>query len=177
MQDQHIILADEMIQTEYRPFFKTPHNHDTLAETMRTSLVCQDKSLTDQSFKEDADINTIIDRAKQGHEFPVPLPEHFGVDERVDLYTARSRIAESNATFYNLPPHVRAQFMNDPGRWEQSVLAALDKGDRQQLREMGLDVPEPPAAPQEAISSPGAPGEPGAAPAAPENPKKSDKPQ
>lgn len=127
-------------------FYKTPYNHNTLTEAKRTALTCNDKSLTDQSFREDADINIIMDRIQRGAAHDIPLPEHFGTDERVDLYTARSRIAESNATFYNLAPHIRAQFLNDPGRWEQAVTAALNAGSRTTLRDMGLDVPEPPEA-------------------------------
>lgn len=152
-------------------FFKTPYNHDRDAEAKRTALYCKDPSLTDQSFKEEVDINTIIERVMQGQELPVSLPEHFGDQAAIPtLYEARSRIAENNATFYNLAPDIRAEFLNDPGRWEDQVRKDLAAGNLANLDRMGLDTgnwivqarPKPPEAATGGVSNP------------PETPKETD---
>lgn len=150
-------------------FFKTPYNHNRNAESDRTGLECKDKSLTDQSFKDETDINTIIDRLKRGQEVQVPLPEHFGPDQRVTLYEARVRIAENNATFYNLEPAVRAEFGNDPAAWERQVAKDLANGNIEGLQKMGLDpdrilVREPTQPPEAAPGVTPAPGTPATAP-------------
>lgn len=154
-------------------FFKTPYNHNTDVEAYRTATQTPttEKSMTDQSFKEDADINTIMERIKQGHEYPIALPEHFGADERVDLFTARSRIAESNRTFYNLPAEIRSEFLNDPAIWERQVARDLNTGDFENLRRMGIDIPDPPEVDQGATPAPGPQGAAGAALAAPATPQ------
>ena len=169
------IVDEEGEVLGFEPFFKTPHNHDTNAETKRTGLVCLDPSLTDQSFKEDADINNIIERIRKTGQFQPVLPEHFGDGTQIpSLFEARSRIAESNATFYNLAPSVREQFQNDPGRWESYVLASLKAGNREAVIAMGIQLPEPPEAPQEGTPAPGAPAPAPAAPAAGEPATKTD---
>lgn len=121
-------------------FFKTPYNHDRDAEALRTATYCNDKSLTDQSFKEETDINFIIERLKQGGPPPVTLPEHFGEQNRLDMFEIRSRIAESNATFYRLEPDIRSEFLNDPARWEEHVKKNLHEGNLEELDRMGLDT-------------------------------------
>jgi len=157
-------------------YFKTPYNHNRNAESNRVALTTPEPSLTDQSFKEDADINVIIARAQKG-ELPVVLPEHFGnASEIPTLFEARSRIAESNATFYKLAPQIREEFLNDPARWERQVLKDLDEANLDNLRRMGVSIddvvvvprPAPPAAPQGGSPAPGAPAPAGAAPAAPQ---------
>lgn len=125
------------------PFFKTPYNHNRDDESNRTGLTCQDESLTDQSFKEEADINTIIERVKRGGTFNPPLPEHFGnAFEIPTLLEARTRIAENNATFYKLPPNIRAEFLNDPARWEERVIKDVQENNLDDLERMGIDMSE-----------------------------------
>lgn len=135
--------CDETIVGRVPPFFKTPYNHDTDAEAHRTATVNTQKSLTDQSFTEEADINTIMERYGKGLVPSVPLPEHFGDAFQIPtLLEARTRIAESNATFYNLPPKIREEFMGDPARWEQQVIKDINEGNIDDLERMGLDMKE-----------------------------------
>jgi len=157
-------------------FFKTPHNHDTLKEAMKGALICTDPSLTDQSFIADADINNLMEKIRKGHIPDITLPEHFGADNRIDLLEARTRIAESNATFYNLDAKVRSDFNNDPARWEQAVYNALQTGNAAKLREMGIDIQDPPAPTPEGIQPGTGNGGTGGQPP-PEPPKPSDPPK
>lgn len=140
-------------------FFKTPYNHDRDEEVRLTSLTCTDPSLTDQSFKDDVDINTIVDRLMKTGEVNIPLPEHFGDQSEIpSLYEAAQRIAENNATFYKLSPKIRNEFMNDPLRWAAQVDLDLAQGNVENLQRMGIDIHlKPPAAPQAGTPAPGAP--------------------
>lgn len=161
-----VLIDEDTGEVLATAFFKTPYNHDRDAESDRTGLVCLDKSLTDQSFKEEVDINTIVDRIRRTGEVPITLPEHFGDGTNIPtLFDARMRIAENNATFYKLPPEIREEFLNDPGRWESQVMKDLDAGNLDNLARMGVDIRDlpvygykPPAAPQEGSPAPGAPG-------------------
>lgn len=153
------------------PFFKTPYNHNRNEESERTGLTCNDPHLTDQSFKEEADINVIMDRVMKTGQIPVDLPTNFGDATLLPtLYEARMAIAENNATFYKLPPQVRAEYKNDPREWERSVHMALQAGNLDRLAEIGINIDKLPAAPQGGSPAPGAPGGGGGAPAPSPNP-------
>lgn len=155
-------------------YWKTPHNHNTKSAAYEGALVCQDPTLTDESFKEDADINNLMERMRKGYVPDVVLPEHFGTDDRINLFEARSRIAESNATFYNLDADVRAQFMNDPARWEQQVHLDLAAGNIENLELMGIKVEKRPEPPKETLQPEGGKGARGEPPLPPKPPEKSD---
>lgn len=126
-------------------FFKTPFNHDTNAESDRTGLACADPSLTKQEFKEDADINNIIARFQQTNELPpIPLPEHFmDIRNRQTYLQVQEHMAEANAIFYKLPAQLRAEHLNDPARWADAVVKAVEAGDLEKARKLGIDEPEP----------------------------------
>lgn len=125
------------------PFFKTPFNHDTNKESDRTGTKCEDSSLTDQSFKDESDINVLMDRINSGAMPNVVLPEHFGDAFAIPtLLEARTRIAENNATFYKLDPKIREEFLNDPSRWEEQVIKDVATNDLADLERMGIDMTE-----------------------------------
>lgn len=154
-------------------YFKTPNNHDTLNEAYLSALECKDPSKTDQSFKDDADINQIIDRLKRGQQVNIPLPEDFGTDDRMTYLEMQERINESKATFYNLAPEIRSEFMNDHTRWADQVTRDLARGNIENLNRMGIAVEKPPEPLPEPISSPGtATG--GGGPVSPPEPPKND---
>lgn len=140
--------------------FKTPFNHNTDDESLASALTCKDASLTQQQFKDETDINVILERFTRGQDLPpVPLPEHFmDVSGKKSYFEMRSMVANAEATFYMLEADIRGQYLNNPERWADAVMTAINKGDRAKLREMGLDVPDAaPAAPQAAPTAPGTP--------------------
>lgn len=126
-------------------FFKTPYNHDTMAESNRTALRCEDPSLTKQEFKDESDMNVIIERLLRGADLATPvLPEHFGdMTGRKTYFQMQTQIAEANETFYALPAKTREKFSNNAAIWADAVVAAVEAGNRDALIEMGLDIPEP----------------------------------
>lgn len=153
----------EIVEKDF-PAFKTPYNHDTNFESDRTAFYDTEPSATKQEFKEDADINVIINRfLKTGQPPPIALPEHFGdLTTRLTYFEAASAQAEAHALFYTLPPALRAEHLNDANRWADTVMVALEKGDRNTLIANGIAVP--PENPQEPTSGrPPAVGTPAAA--------------
>lgn len=126
------------------PQWKTPWNHDTNFESDRTATYCADPSLTKQEFVEEQDINTILDRLARTGEVPnIVLPEHFlDLTGRTDYFTMASKIADTNRLFYQLDATLRAEFMNDPARWADAVVQAVDQGDADQLEALGIELTE-----------------------------------
>ena len=124
------------------PEWKTPYNHDTLADAMETGTKNTDPSLTQQSHAEDADINTIVRRFGLTGQLPnIPVPPTYqDFQDVMDYQQAQNKIAEANASFYLLPAPLRAQFNNDPGTWLREVDAATENGNIQRLSEMGLQI-------------------------------------
>lgn len=144
---------------EVKPiFFKTPFNHDRDAESAASALLCQDKSLTQQQFKEEADINFILERYRASQQIPpIALPEHYlDLTERPSWHEIQTRLADANKTFYLLPPEIRAEHLNNPARWADQVVAATDAGDRAKLRALGLDAPDPTEPPTPTVETPAA---------------------
>lgn len=165
------VLAAEVVVAPL--FWKTPYNHDTNEESKRTGLVCNDESLTKQEFKEDADINVIIQRfLKQGEGPPIVLPEHFqNLTGRTNYFEMHSRIAEANHAFYQLNPGIRAQFQNDPQIWADNVIEAIDEGDVKWLQEHGIDATLAPPAGKPTVTPPGDTPAPGPQEGPPGGPK------
>lgn len=153
------LIDDETGEILDEVFFKTPYNHNTNAETDRVALTCKDKSLTDQSFAVEVDINTIINKALRTKEMPNQIPGDFGDATAIPtLFEMRTKIAENNATFYKLPAHIRAQHQNDPSQWELQVLTAVQNQDTKELKKLGLSLDE---LDNPDLGAPGAPKPPG----------------
>ncbi|WNK14997.1 MAG: internal scaffolding protein [Microvirus sp.] len=126
------------------PFFKTPFNHDTLADAQAGGLICKDKSKTQQSQADDADINTIVRRFGLTGELPaMPMPPTYqDFADVFDYQSAQNTIAEANASFYLLPAAVRSRFNNDTGLWLNAIDKAVEEGNLGRLAEMGIALPE-----------------------------------
>ncbi|WNK12873.1 MAG: internal scaffolding protein [Microvirus sp.] len=106
-----------------------------------TGLKCEDKSLTQQSGKDDADINVIVERYMRTGVAPQiampPLSEEF--HEIFDFRTAMDTVLEAKRSFDALPANVRYKFKNDPAEF---VDFCEDPDNLPTLRKWGLAVPE-----------------------------------
>ncbi|WNK15122.1 MAG: internal scaffolding protein [Microvirus sp.] len=89
-------------------------------ERALTDIACQDPSMTQQHFTEDADVNVIARRFgldKTGVKLPiVPTdPRYYGdFSEPMDLRTALDRVRDAENRFMDLPAKLRARFNNKP---------------------------------------------------------------
>lgn len=134
-----IMPTGEILKRDF-PQFKTPYNHDTNFESERTATFTPEKSLTKQEFKEETDINVILQRfMKTGEPPALALPEHFAdTTDKTTYFEMASAAAEANELFYTLPAALRAQHLNDPTRWADQVVNAIDNHDGEALIALGV---------------------------------------
>lgn len=98
-------------------FIRTPHNYDTDQASQETGLDCsQDKGRTQQQFKEETDINTIVERFGISGEMPptMAFPTEQDFTETFDFQTSMNVIVQARESFMTLPAKARARFQNDP---------------------------------------------------------------
>lgn len=124
-----------------KPFVRNPYNYDTNEAGDESGLKCEDEPRTKQSFKEECDINTIVERFGLTGELPqnVRAPEYRDFTSAVDYHTALNAIAQANEAFDQMPANVRARFHNDPGEFVDFV---NDNNNREEAKKLGLLVPE-----------------------------------
>lgn len=89
-------------------------NHDEAS--LMTSLECKDPTLTQQQFKEECDINTIVDRFGLTGEMPtvVNMPQYGDFTGIFDYQSAMNLVVQGREEFMKLPAKMRARFHNDP---------------------------------------------------------------
>lgn len=134
--------------------FKTPYGTDHDAESLALGTINREPSLTQQSQRDEADINVIVSRfgvTNQGP--PAPLPPSLSEFEDVfDFQHAMNTIAAAKHSFMMLPAEIREAFGNDPHRFVNTVDAMVTDQDEERrqanlavLRTMGLAVAPGPA--------------------------------
>lgn len=123
-----------------QPFLRTTYNYDMHLASIRTGLECNDGTRTQQQFKEECDINTIVERFGLTGELPndlrVPLTGDF--NEVFDYHTAANKLREAQEAFMQMPAAIREQFSNEPGKFVDFV---SDARNIEQCREWGLADP------------------------------------
>lgn len=129
-----------------KPFVRTPNNYDRRQASIDSGLKCNDPTRTKQSFKEEADINTIVKRFKITGRLPenVRMPVNADYDQIYDFQSAMNVIRQGEESFAAMPANIRARFMNDPARF---VEFCLDDNNRPEAEKMGLVAPREPVAP------------------------------
>ena len=108
------------------------------SESVRSSdLVCDDPSLAQQQFKDDADINILLERFKVTGQMPqgVVLPSFGDFSTVVDFRSANEAIRRARDSFMELPAALRACFQNDP---QVFLEFCSDKENLPELRKLGL---------------------------------------
>lgn len=106
-------------------------------------LECKDKSMTQQSFAEEVDVNNIVARAVKTGMLGDPLAigrreAVFGDFSDVDsFHTSLNRVIAAQNAFMELPADVRARFNNDPG---QLIAFLSDEANRDEAVKLGLVV-------------------------------------
>lgn len=122
------------------PFVRGPYNYDRNKASDESGLKCEDKTRTKQSFKDDADINTIVRRFNLTGQLPtnVRAPEYRDFTDVVDYHTAMNAVAKANEAFDAMPAHVRSRFNNDPG---QFVDFCMNADNLDEMKKLGLLAP------------------------------------
>jgi len=121
---------------------RAPGAYDADQASLESGLACpEEESVTQQQFKDECDINTIVRRFGVTGELPVaerqPISGDFtGIS---DYQTALNAVMKAQAGFYDLPAATRAHFNNDPG----AMLDFLeDPANRDQAEKLGLVNPK-----------------------------------
>ena len=117
---------------------RIPLNYDAKAASDEAAYSSNLRSRTQQQFKEETDINFIVNQfLKTG----IPPAERQGgqfvdlLDMPNDYKTALDFIHQANGQFMDLPAEIRAYFQNDPGQ----ALAFLENPDNYEKGvELGL---------------------------------------
>lgn len=133
-------------------FLRSAFNYDMDQASLESALICEDETRTQQQFKEECDINTIIDRFGIGAVIPenpsVPLQSEFL--EVFDYQSALNKLIEADQAFMEYPAAIRAQFQNDAGKFVEFVSDPdPDDAKKAKLREWGFLKPQ--TAPQAPI--------------------------
>lgn len=101
------------------PFLRTPYNYNRDDASNESGLECLDPSMAQQQFREECDINTIMERFGRTGELiaPIRMPQYGDFDGVNDYHSAMNAIVEAQASFDQLPAKVRARFSNDPAEF------------------------------------------------------------
>jgi phage internal scaffolding protein len=110
----------------------------------RSSIKEFGKTKTHQSFRNEANINTIMAKAYKTGQMPIAthdIKARFGDFSNIpDYQSAQNMIIHANNAFAELPSDIRKRFGNDP----QELLEFLDNPkNHNEAREMGLLEPLP----------------------------------
>lgn len=122
---------------------RSRYNYDRAGESAAFGFLNDQPSLTQQSQKDDADINVIMRRyasvgAVTVNQKPPPLSSDFA--ETFDFRTAMDTIRAAQLSFAALDADVRFRFRNDPARF---IEFCENPDNLPELRKMGLAPPEP----------------------------------
>ncbi|WNK13671.1 MAG: internal scaffolding protein [Microvirus sp.] len=125
-------------------FVRNPYNYSLSEASFESGLDCSadGPGRTKQSFKEEADINTLIKRFGVGAPLPQSVrPPSFGdfSSAVVDYQSALNLLNKANSSFMNLPAEVRARFSHNP---QEFIAFVDDDRNRLEAERLGL-VPKP----------------------------------
>ncbi len=143
-----------------------------MTERYRVTVDCGE-SMTKQSFRDECDVNFIMNQWKRTGELPAALvgtmpPSYGDFSNPTDYMTACNQVIEAKAAFAALPAFLRDRFANEPA----NLLRFLSDPDNQEeavklgLAEAAADSPlepdadaEPPAPEPDAEAEPPPPGD------------------
>lgn len=126
------------------PFLRTRYNYDTNEVSDATALKCEDVTRTQQQFKDECDINVILERFGVTGVLPqsvkTPLQEDFL--EATTFQEALHVMMQAEDAFMQMRSDVRKKFDNDPALFVDWV---SDPKNLDEARKLGLALEAKPA--------------------------------
>lgn len=125
------------------PFMRNAYNYDMDEASLESGLNCPEKTLTQQHFAEEVNINTIVERFNLTGQMPQlqQLPEYADYEGIFDFQSAMNQIREAQETFMALPAKLRARFHNQP---QEFLEFCADKENLDEARKLGILAPPAP---------------------------------
>lgn len=122
-------------------FLRTPYNYDTNQASDEAGLRCDDPSLTQQQFKEEADINTIVDRFLRSGVLPTPvnMPQYVDYEGVFDFQSAMNVVRAADENFMRLDAKIRSRFNNSP---QEFLEFFADPANTEEAIRLGLAIPQ-----------------------------------
>lgn len=117
--------------------FKKPYEQHE-----RYRIAFPNPSRTKQAFKDEADINRILDKYNRTGLLPTyDKPQQFGdYSGVIDFHSAQNKIAEGRTAFAELPSNIRKRFQNDPGQFLDFI---YDEANLPEMIQLGLAKAKP----------------------------------
>lgn len=126
-------------------FVRSAYNYDVKAASDEAAIVCDpSEDRTQQQFKDDADINTIVKRFGLTGKVPVgfAMPRIGDFTNVTDFHSAMNLIVEAEEAFLEVPADIRARFGHDP---QQLMRFLEDPNNREEGIKLGFfKVPDVP---------------------------------
>jgi len=122
-------------------FLRTPYNYDMNQVSDETGLKCEDPSLTQQQFKEESDINTIVDRFLRSGTLPTPvnMPQYVDYEGVFDFQSAMNVVRAADENFMRMDAKIRARFNNSP---QEFLEFFADPANTEEAIRLGLAIPQ-----------------------------------
>lgn len=111
--------------------------------SLETGVACtKEEDMTQQSFKEESDINEIVRRFGLTGQMPADFraPQSGDFTGIYDFQSAMNAVRQAQESFDSLPANIRAKFDNNPQKMMDFL---LDEKNVAEARELGLIEREP----------------------------------
>jgi hypothetical protein len=134
-------------------FLRAPYNYDVDVASDQSGLVCpKEDGVTQQQFRDECDINTIVARFGLTGELPgdyrAPVSGDFvGIH---DFHSAMNAVRAADESFMEMPAALRVRFGHDPQRLIDFL---SDVNNRAEAIKLGL-IPAPVEVPREVVVPP-----------------------
>ena len=124
------------------------------ANRRRVKKEVGESSLTKQEFRDQCDVNRIMDKYAKTRLFD-HVNQYQGsygdFADAPDYHTALNKMYEADAMFMTVPSEIRELFNNDAGQFLEFV---MNKENEEEMREIGLLPPKPVEKESQATGSP-----------------------
>jgi phage internal scaffolding protein len=126
------------------PFLRSAYNYDTMQASDDAGVSFPDASLTQQQFKEEADINTIVNRFLKTGVLPTPntFPQYVDFEGVFDYQSAMNLVRAADESFMRMDAKVRSRFNNSP---QEFLEFFADPANIEEATRLGLAIPQPSA--------------------------------
>jgi len=116
---------------------KNPITYDRDKNSDSAKLIFNKSSRTQQHFRDECDINTILERFNITGQLRVGSvqPKYGDFSGITDYQSALNAVMAAQDSFLELPAKIRAKFDNDPALFVQF---ASDEANRDEMKTMGL---------------------------------------